>query len=87
MPRIAIKETIKKEIEISIGSLCDVVDTLTAKERGRLLERLKTKPVKLTTFKKDKVHSILSDFAKTTLYEEEFLKDLEAGLKKSSVYR
>jgi hypothetical protein len=87
MPRIAIKETIRKEIEIPFDSLCDIVDTLTAKERVRLIERLKAKPVKLTAFKKDKIHSVLSDFAKTNLYKKEFLKDLAEGLSKSSVYR
>jgi len=29
----------------------------------------------------------VADFAKTNLYEKEFLEDLEAGLKKSSVCR
>jgi len=46
---------------------------------------LKTKPVKLRPFKKDKIDSILTDFAATNLYEDEFLKDLEEGLKKSSL--
>jgi hypothetical protein len=87
MPRITLKETIKKEIEISIDSLCEVVDTLTEKERDRLLERLQSKPVKFARFKKDKISSILSDFEKTNLYEDNFLKDLETGLKKSSPYR
>ena len=36
--------------------------------------------------KKDKIGSILADFAATDLYEEDFLKYLEEGLKKSSVY-
>jgi hypothetical protein len=30
---------------------------------------------------------ILADLFKTQLYEPEFLADIEAGLKKSSVYR
>jgi hypothetical protein len=31
--------------------------------------------------------SILVDFEATNLYEDQFLKDLKEGLKKSSVYR
>ncbi len=68
-----------------MDSLYELIDNLTDKERKKLLERLKAKPVKLRPFKKDKIDSILTDFETTSLYEEEFLKDLEEGLKKSSM--
>ena len=87
MPRIILKEKITKEIEIPMDTLYEVIDNLTKEERTKLLERLKTKPVKLKSFIKDKIESILADFAATDLYEEDFLKDLEEGLKKSSVYQ
>jgi len=87
MPRIILKEKITKEIEIPMDTLFQVIDNLTEEERAKLLERLKTKPVKLKPFKKGKIESILADFAATDLYEEDFLKDLEEGLKKSSVYQ
>lgn len=87
MPQITLKETITKKIEIPMDTLYEIVDNLTAEERKKLLERLKPKPVKLKPFKKDKIGSILADFAATNLYEDDFLKDLEEGLKKSSVYR
>ena len=86
MPRIILREKITKEIEIPMDTLFKVIDNLTEEERAELLERLKTRPVKLKPFKKDKIESILADFAGTDLYEEDFLKDLEEGLKKSSVY-
>jgi hypothetical protein len=41
----------------------------------------------LKTFKKDKVKSIIADFAELNIYENDFLKDLEEGLKKTSLYR
>ena len=47
----------------------------------------KKKPLELIPFKRDKVESILADLRDTDLYEEDFLQDLEEGLKKSSVYR
>jgi len=85
MPRIVLKERITKEIEIPVDTLFEVIDNLTEEERAELLERLKPKPVKLKPFEKDKIGSILADFVATDLYEEDFLKDLEEGLKKSSV--
>jgi len=87
MPRIILKEKITKEIEIPMDTLFEVIDNLTEEERAKLLERLKTKPVNLKPFKKDKIVSILADLAATDLYEEDFLKDLEEGLKRSSVYQ
>ena len=69
-----------------MDALYELVDNLTDEERKKLLKRLKTKPVELATFKKDKLELILSDFAATDLYEEGFLKDLQEGLKKSSMY-
>jgi len=87
MPRIILKEKITKEIEIPMDTLYEVIDNLTEEERTKLLERLKTRPVELKPFIKDKIESILADFRATDLYEEDFLKDLEEGLKKSSVYQ
>ena len=86
MPRITLKETITKEIEVPMETLYELIDNLTQEERKKLLERLKTKPIELEPFKKDKIESILADFAATDLYEDDFLKDLEDGLKKSSMY-
>ena len=87
MPKITLKETVTKRIEISMETLYEVIDNLTEEERENLLKKLRAKPVKLKPFKKDKINSILADFAATDLYENNFLKDLEEGLKKSSVYR
>lgn len=87
MPRISLKETITKEIEIPIETLYELIDNLTQEEREKLLERLKAKPVELKPFKKDKIESILSDFTATDLYEDDFLKDLKKGLRKSSIYQ
>jgi len=86
MPRITLKETITKEIEIPMEALYDLIDSLPKEERKKLLERLKAQAVELKAFKKDKIESLLADFAATDLYEEDFLRDLEEGLKKSSLY-
>ena len=67
--------------------LCQVIDNLSEGERKTLLERLKNKSLKLKGFKRDNIRKIMSDFQETGLYEEGFLKDLEAGLMKSSINR
>lgn len=87
MPRITLKETITKEIEIPIDTLYDIIDNLSEEEKTKLLERVKTRPVKLIPLKKDKIEFILADFKATKLYEDDFLKDLKEGLKKSSAYK
>lgn len=87
MPEITLKETITKKIEIPMDTLYEIIDGLSESERKKLLKRLETKPVKFSKFKKDKIESIIADFSSTGLYEEGFLKDLEKGLKKSSISR
>ena len=87
MPRITLRETITKKIEIPMETLYELIENLTLKEREQLLERVGTKKVQLNPFKKAKIQAILADFAATDLYEDDFMKDLEEGLKKSSVYR
>jgi len=87
MPRITFKETITKEIDIPMEALYDLIDNLSQEERERVLNRLRKEPIKLNAFKKDKIESILADFGFTDLYEADFLRDLEDGLKKSSVYK
>ncbi len=85
MPQITLKEIITKKIEIPMDTLYEIIDNLSDEERKRLIERLKESPIELKPFKKDKLESILADFAGTDLYEDSFLKDLEKGLKKSSI--
>jgi len=87
MPRITLRETITKKIEIPMETLYELIENLTLKERAQLLERIRTKNVHLQPFKKAKIGAILADFAATGLYEDDFMKDLEDGLKKSSIYK
>ena len=87
MPRILLKETITKEIEIPMDKLCDIIDHFSEEEKAKLLRRIQKGPIKMTPFKKDKIESIIADFEATNLYEGQFLKDLEEGLRKSSMCR
>lgn len=86
MPTITLKETTTKTIEIPMDTLLKIIDNLSNEEREKLLARLKKKSAQLKPFKKDKIDSIMAGFTSTGLYEDDFLKDLEQGLKKSSIY-
>jgi predicted transcriptional regulator len=87
MPKVILKETITKEIEIPMNTLYKIIDNLNKEDRTRLLQRLEKKEMELKPFKKDKLESIVADFAATGLYEEDFLRDLKEGLKKSLLYQ
>ena len=87
MPTITIKEKITKTIDIPLNAIYRIIDNLSDDERYSLIERLRSRPVRLKKFKNDNIQKIVSDFQKTDFYEDDFLKDLEAGLMKSSVIR
>ena len=87
MPRIILKETITKEIDISLEALYELIDNLSEQERKSVLNRLTKGHMQLEAFEKDNMESILADFESTNLYEDDFLRDLQDGLEKSSVYK
>jgi hypothetical protein len=87
MPQIALKETITRKIDIPLNMLVEIVNNLSADDKRNLLSRISLSDESFKKFKKDKLSVILADLSETQLYEPEFLADIEAGLKKSSVYR
>ncbi len=87
MPQITVKETITKKIDIPFETLLEVIESLSTADKKKLISKIGAASFMLKKFKKDKLSKILTDFTDTGLYEKEFLADLEAGLKKSSVYR
>lgn len=87
MPQITVKETITKKIDIPFETLLEVIESLSTADKKKLISKIGSASFMLKKFKKDKLSKILTDFTDTGLYEREFLADLEAGLKKSSVYR
>ncbi len=54
MPRITLKETITKEIEIPMDSH-QLIDSLTEEERTNLLERLNKKTIELKVFRLERI--------------------------------
>ena len=87
MPQITLKETITRKIDIPLDTLAEIIDNLSADDKKKLLSKLGNPSEPFKKYRKQKLSAVISDFAQTQLYEDEFLADLEAGLKKSSVYR
>jgi Cdc6-like AAA superfamily ATPase len=80
-------EEFKMQIAVDISTK-DIINAVKEMELDDL-EELKTalieREIYFKKFKKDKIENIIQDF-KSEGYSEGFLKDLENGLKKSSVY-
>ena len=80
-------EEFKMQIAVDISTK-DIINAIKEMELDDL-EELKTalieREIYFRKFKKDKIENIIQDF-KSEGYSEGFLKDLENGLKKSSVY-
>ncbi|MFH1079152.1 MAG: hypothetical protein V1766_02640, partial [Pseudomonadota bacterium] len=70
-----------------LDTLVEVIEALSADDKKKLMSKIEASTFSLKKFKKDNLAAILTDFSETGLYEKEFLADIEAGLKKSSVYR
>ena len=45
MARITLKETITKEIEIPVGTPCELIGNLSEEDKAKLLERVKKDPL------------------------------------------
>ena len=58
---------------------------MSLNEIEEVKNKLVEKELYFKTFIKDKIENIMSDFQKEN-YSDDFLKNLEDGLKKSSVY-
>ena len=71
MPIITIKEKITKTIDIPLNAIYQIIDNLSEDERYSLIDRLKSRPVRLKKFKNDNIQKIVSDFQKTDLYEDD----------------
>ncbi len=87
MPQITLKETITRKIDIPLDTLVEIIDNLSTDDKKKLFSRISLHDEPFKKFKKDKLSVILADLSETQLYEPEFLADIEAGLKKSSLYR
>lgn len=72
-------------VDISLDNLLALISKMNVNQIEEIKNRIVEQQLYFQTFQKDDVANIIDDF-KTEDYSHDFLADLEAGLKKSSVY-
>lgn len=72
-------------VDISTTDIIKGIETMDVHELEEVKNAIIKRDIYFKKFKKDKIENVVADF-KAEGYSDGFLKDLENGLKKSSVY-
>jgi len=72
-------------VNVSLPNILTLISQMSLTEIEQIKNKIVEKDLYFKTFKKDKIEDVMSDFQKED-YSDKFLKELENGLKKSSVY-
>ena len=72
-------------VNISLPNILTLISQMSLNEIEQVKNKIVEKELYFKTFKKDKIEDVMNDFQKED-YSDDFLKDLENGFKKSSVY-
>jgi len=72
-------------VNISLPNILTLISQMSLNEIEEVKNKIVEKELYFKPFKKDKIENIMSDFQKEN-YSNDFLNDLENGLKKSSIY-
>ena len=72
-------------VDVSIDNLLLVISKMNLNQIEEVKNKIVEQKLYFQTFQKDDIENIIDDFKKED-YSHDFLADLEAGLKKSSVY-
>ncbi len=72
-------------VDVSLQNIISLISQMSLNEIEEVKNKIIEKELYFKKFKKDKIENIMSDFQKQD-YSDDFLKDLESGLKKSSIY-
>ena len=73
-------------IDLKTQDIISLISQMSLNELEKVKNSLIEREIYFKKFKKDKIENIINDFKKED-YSDEFLKDLEEGLKKSSAYK
>lgn len=73
-------------VDVSLSSVLSLISKMSLKEIEDVKNVIIEKELYFKTFKKDAIEEIVDDFQKEA-YSDDFLQDLENGLKKSSIYK
>ena len=71
-------------VDVSVPNIIDLISQMSLSEIEEVKNKIIEKELYFKRFKKDDIGNIMNDFKKED-YSDEFLKDLEDGLKKSSI--
>jgi len=72
-------------VDISTADIIKGIETMDVHELEDVKNAIIKRDIYFKKFKKDKIENVVADF-EAEGYSDGFLKDLENGLKKSSVY-
>ena len=72
-------------INVTLPNILTLISQMSLNEIEQIKNKIVEKELYFKTFKKDKIKNIMNDFEKEN-YSDDFLADLENGLKKSSFY-
>ena len=72
-------------VNVSVSNIIDLISQMSLEEIEEVKNKIVEKELYFKRFQKDDIKNIMNDFKKED-YSNDFLKDLEDGLKKSSVY-
>ena len=72
-------------VDVSLPNILTLISQMSLNEIEQVKNKIVEKELYFKTFKKDKIENIIDDFKKED-YSNDFLIDLENGLKKSSIY-
>ena len=79
------ESVVQLAIDVSLSNVLTLISQMSLNEIEEVKNKIVEKELYFKKFKKDKIEDIVDDFQNEG-YSNEFLKDLENGLKKSSVY-
>ncbi len=72
-------------VDITLPHILKLISQMNLNEIEEVKKTIVKKELYFKKFQKDDLGAVMSDFKKEN-YSDDFLKDLEEGLKKSSVY-
>ena len=72
-------------VDISLDNLLLLISKMNINQIEEIKNKIVEQKLYFQTFQKDDIDNIIDDFRKEE-YSNDFLLDLEAGLKKSSIY-
>jgi hypothetical protein len=73
-------------MDVSLPNVLNLISQMNLNEIEEVKNKLVEKELYFHTHKKESVEDVMNAFEKED-YSEDFLKDLEDGLKKSSIYK